>query len=836
MWTYERANVMLALMAVRQAVVETLGWVARMFHTPSVPVPVPPKSGLLFRTDFGVLGCCRANEDTEVPVKSTGTSVPRLRGHLPNRRSTRNTPCRMLGAIAAMSLAMMLGSAASGQVVPTHDYRFDGPPGSAATIIADSGSSPQPGTAVGGPNFSSNVHGLLSCTGPAATGESLSLNSSQRVNFSGAFSFNAPGDMTLAFWLNSPFSQHGAILWGRSDDTDSNRFHVYVNSDATLGYDYRDPSGALHCLSGNCGPGGALAVPRNTWTHIMLTRQGGTYRCYINGSLARTSVDTGILPTSIGWGISSRSCCRFIGLIDDVRFYSGALSPAQVLPDPVISSQPASANCGTPTAMFSVSATGTGPFTYRWQVETAPAGSDVWNDLFDGPIPGSAATATNSNTASLTITNADATAATRYRCRVSNACGSVTSESATLSISPSLTVSLLSPAGSENLLAGFTTPITWSATGGSQNSVTLEYQLAGEPNWNLIATGLPNTGLYSLWMLPVVGEAIQARLRVSVTDSCTGMPVTATGFGSFFIVPALDEGDPCTADLFDSQRNQVLRSIRCDECSDTRPCINPCWECRNGRCSPPLDACVPLPCKFVYRICDECMVIDLCADGECCGVDGRCYVPGGGGGECPPNPDEIQRFLIDHFVNGIGLMVEDELIRLVPVLLPPPNLPLMAAVSYGMINLPTGGVSNATYFSFEWQLINPGEDEVFTVSFGNQLLFRTSTASPQGQWVRQLVYVGDFAGQRDALTFSLIRGSAPTSGDELLIRDFKLYGPGRVMCAADFNNDTFVNSQDFFDFLAAFFSLQPAADFNADGFINSQDFFDFLAAFFGGCS
>ncbi|MBC7773693.1 MAG: immunoglobulin domain-containing protein [Pyrinomonadaceae bacterium] len=56
-----------------------------------------------------------------------------------------------------------------------------------------------------------------------------------------------------------------------------------------------------------------------------------------------------------------------------------------------------------------------------------------------------------------------------------------------------------------------------------------------------------------------------------------------------------------------------------------------------------------------------------------------------------------------------------------------------------------------------------------------------------------------------------------------------------VACPADFNIDAFVNSQDFFDFLAAFFVNNPAADFNRDSFINSQDFFDFLASFFTGC-
>ena len=53
-------------------------------------------------------------------------------------------------------------------------------------------------------------------------------------------------------------------------------------------------------------------------------------------------------------------------------------------------------------------------------------------------------------------------------------------------------------------------------------------------------------------------------------------------------------------------------------------------------------------------------------------------------------------------------------------------------------------------------------------------------------------------------------------------------------CRADFNADAVVNSQDFFDFLFAFFAGD--ADFNIDGATDTQDFFDFLTAFFEGCA
>lgn len=77
-------------------------------------------------------------------------------------------------------------------------------------------------------------------------------------------------------------------------------------------------------------------------------------------------------------------------------------------------------------------------------------------------------------------------------------------------------------------------------------------------------------------------------------------------------------------------------------------------------------------------------------------------------------------------------------------------------------------------------------------------------------------------------TIDIVTG-ASSHGNNAGIPDECQPGP------ADFNNDGAATSQDFFDYLAAFFNAVPTAGFNHNGVVDSQDFFEFITAFFTGC-
>jgi hypothetical protein len=54
-------------------------------------------------------------------------------------------------------------------------------------------------------------------------------------------------------------------------------------------------------------------------------------------------------------------------------------------------------------------------------------------------------------------------------------------------------------------------------------------------------------------------------------------------------------------------------------------------------------------------------------------------------------------------------------------------------------------------------------------------------------------------------------------------------------CPADYNEDAVLNAHDIFDFLGAWFTLDPSGDYNGDSVLDAHDIFAFLGAWFTGC-
>ena len=81
---------------------------------------------------------------------------------------------------------------------------------------------------------------------------------------------------------------------------------------------------------------GPTASPVNTWTHVALTYDGTTLRLYVNGTQVATQAATGAIQSSTNplWIGGNRPYGEYFqGLIDEVRVYNRALTPAEIQAD-----------------------------------------------------------------------------------------------------------------------------------------------------------------------------------------------------------------------------------------------------------------------------------------------------------------------------------------------------------------------------------------------------------------------------------------------------------------------------------------------------------------------
>ena len=310
------------------------------------------------------------------------------------------------------------------------------------------------------------------------------------------------------------------------------------------------PNGQVTTLAGKAGGWGADDGPGSTarFSYLGGLAVDGTGNLYVSDSgnaLIRKITPDGMVSTVAGGHYGS-----FTGIGNSAGFsgpnglavdgagdlyvadtYNNAIRkgvPVGVAPV-VISTQPMDITVAAPNgASFMVGASGAAPLSYQWQV-LAPGEGANWTNVIDGTAH------TGSQTATLSIAATDATfSGDQFRCTVTNAVSSVTSEAATLTVNsePGITVQ----AGDAYRAPGESAVFTVSATGTPQATYQWQESTDGGNTWTTVTDSAAFSGATtsSLQVNNVTaamsGEQFRAVVKNSI-GTVTGQAATLTTVG-----------------------------------------------------------------------------------------------------------------------------------------------------------------------------------------------------------------------------------------------------------------------------------------------------------------
>tara|TARA_B100001250_G_scaffold413353_1_gene447217 strand:- start:1813 stop:5049 length:3237 start_codon:yes stop_codon:yes gene_type:complete len=147
------------------------------------------------------------------------------------------------------------------------------------------------------------------------------------------------GDRTRAMWINisnTPPPSTGDTLYYLGDSSSNAYYESLLYQETAGASTYKIKWHDRYNTVDDDILYSTTEIATDVWYHVAIVRDGTTQKMYINGSLdnSRTNtysiVDTTAYPLIIGsW--RAATCCFYEGLIEQVRFYTGALGDSDIL-------------------------------------------------------------------------------------------------------------------------------------------------------------------------------------------------------------------------------------------------------------------------------------------------------------------------------------------------------------------------------------------------------------------------------------------------------------------------------------------------------------------------
>lgn len=213
----------------------------------------------------------------------------------------------------------------------------DAPPPPLGGLVASYGFEEASGTSVLDLSGSNNTGSMLAGATRTSSGRFgaalLFSGSNSGVTVPDSPSLDLTSAMTLEAWV---FPTVAPSNWRAVVGKDVDRYYLMASSNGNV-----PAVGGTFSVGGNTNLYSAGALPVDTWTHLAATFDGATLRLYVNGVLAASQTQTGVVTTSnailtIGHNVYGE---RFIGRIDEVRIYNRALTVGEIQTDMVTAVQ-----------------------------------------------------------------------------------------------------------------------------------------------------------------------------------------------------------------------------------------------------------------------------------------------------------------------------------------------------------------------------------------------------------------------------------------------------------------------------------------------------------------